>query len=95
MPCNAEIQTSPGSFKRTFQIYASGGGHQHVYVMFRTKHKKDILKLKLNFCVSPMMVVMMMMVIEMINRRAPNIISFCNVQEYFVGNKPSLFCKEQ
>jgi hypothetical protein len=49
MPCNAEIQTSPESFKRTFQIYASGGGHQYIYVMFRTKHTKDTLKLKQNF----------------------------------------------
>ena len=48
MPCNAEIQTAAGSFKRTFHIYASGGGHQYLYVMFRTKHTKDSLKLKLN-----------------------------------------------
>jgi hypothetical protein len=48
MKCTAEIQTSAGSFKRTFQIYASRGGHQYIYVMFRNKHTKDILKPKLN-----------------------------------------------
>jgi hypothetical protein len=30
-------------------MYASGRGHQYVYVMFRTKHTKDTLKLKQNF----------------------------------------------
>jgi hypothetical protein len=43
-----KYKISAASFKRTFQIYASGGGHQHVYMMFRTKHTKDTLKLKLN-----------------------------------------------
>jgi hypothetical protein len=48
MSRNGEIQTAAERFKRTFKIYASGGGHQYLYVMFRTKHTKDTLKLKLN-----------------------------------------------
>jgi hypothetical protein len=46
--CTAEIQTAAESFKRTFQIYASGGGHQHVYVLFCTRHTEDTLKLTLS-----------------------------------------------
>jgi hypothetical protein len=45
MQCIAEIQTPVGSFKRTFQIYASGGGHQYVYVMFRNKDIKTKAKI--------------------------------------------------